>query len=132
MDGPIQQIKVCTSLNIDVMEQFKDFASKALADDLAQMFTKVTTNLETILKRLPVLPSTTEGTPGGGTAGQTDEASPSGTKENTDQIMVDTTEYQNQKHQDERDTQEDTHADEGATHNEEPTKCWIRCLSHDL
>ncbi|KAI3510743.1 hypothetical protein L1887_17877 [Cichorium endivia] len=72
MDGPLLQIKLCTSLNINVMD---------LADDLGKMFTQVTTNLETILGRLPVPPSTSEGTPGGRKAVQINE---------TDDMKIDT------------------------------------------
>ncbi|KAI3505810.1 hypothetical protein L1887_28095 [Cichorium endivia] len=66
MEGPIQQIKVCTSLNTHVMEDFKEMASKPLTEDLSNLFSDVTAKLESILGRLPVPPSVPAGALGGG------------------------------------------------------------------
>ncbi|KAI3751769.1 hypothetical protein L2E82_22860 [Cichorium intybus] len=105
IDGPLQEIKLCTSLNIEVMEQFKNLTSKTLADDLGNMFTEVTNKLATFwaayLCPLQLLKEPQEGKGG-----------PS------------------QKNQEEGNTQEDAHASKGneseqetnANQQEKPTK----------
>ncbi|KAI3510746.1 hypothetical protein L1887_17880 [Cichorium endivia] len=132
MEGPIQQLKICTSLNIQVMEDFKEMISTPLPESLKTLIEDVISKLGSILDRLPVPPSVPAGAPGGGEADkleipQTDDmiidttAGPSGTtKENID----DTTKDQNQTqqedtHADKGETQEDTHADEGETPSED-------------
>ncbi|KAI3700244.1 hypothetical protein L2E82_44865 [Cichorium intybus] len=138
MEGPIQQLKICTSLNIQVMEDFKVMASTPLPESLKKIIEDVTTKLESILDRLPMPPSVPAGAPGGGVAdklkeSQTDDmvidttAGPSGTKENDDkenddETMVDTTEDQHQKNQEVTNNQENAHVSKGDSENEITTE----------
>ncbi|KAI3739374.1 hypothetical protein L2E82_29778 [Cichorium intybus] len=74
MSGPIEQIKLCTKLNMEVMEALQTMYDTPLPDCIKQEVNKVSAKIDSILARLPVTPSVPTGAPGGGKAN--DEAEP--------------------------------------------------------
>ncbi|KAI3499672.1 hypothetical protein L1887_35477 [Cichorium endivia] len=88
MSGPIEQIKLCTKLNMEVMDALQTMYDTPLPDCIKKEVTIVSGKLDNILARLPVTPFDSTGVPGGGkvndqpTAMIIDSAAgPSGTKD---------------------------------------------------
>lgn len=97
MEGPVEQIKLCTKLNIEAMESLQTMYDTPLPDCIKKEVTTVSDKLDSILARLPVTPSIPTGASRGGKADdkavetpQTTDmlidttAGPSGTKEEGD------------------------------------------------
>ncbi|KAI3494743.1 hypothetical protein L1887_40448 [Cichorium endivia] len=88
MSGPIEQIKLCTKLNMEVMEALQTMYDTPLPDCIKNEVTKISAKIDSILARLPVTPSVPTGAPGGGKANDQptamlidSAAGPSGTKD---------------------------------------------------
>ncbi|KAI3505834.1 hypothetical protein L1887_28120 [Cichorium endivia] len=89
MSGPIEQIKMCTKLNMEVMDALQTMYDTPLPDCIKKEVTIAHAKLDNILARLPVTPSDSTGVPGGGKANDqptamiidSAAAGPSGTKD---------------------------------------------------
>ncbi|KAI3505850.1 hypothetical protein L1887_28151 [Cichorium endivia] len=91
MSGPIEQIKLCTKLNMEVMDALQTMYDTPLPDCIKKEVTIVSDKLDSILARLPVTPSVPTGVLGGGKANDhptamiiDSAAGPSGTKDQGD------------------------------------------------
>ncbi|KAI3523633.1 hypothetical protein L1887_01901 [Cichorium endivia] len=124
MEGPVEQIKLCTKLNIEAMEDLQTMYATPLPDCIEKEVDNVSAKLNSILARLPVPPSVPAGAPGGVKADDKVEtlqttdmiidttAGPSGTKDQGDTQQEDI-------NADKGGTQDDKHNDEDETHNKQ-------------
>lgn len=71
--GPIEKMKLATSMNLETCDIFKEVTSTNISKEINNVSQDVILNLEAILNLLSVPPSTFEGVPGGVKAIQIDD-----------------------------------------------------------